>query len=114
MAIHPKVLDRATKILESSEEKILEELENISNTTVLGALYTLEQSNNKRQAVLDCLAKKIGKEPGDNEQLSQLYFNEITESEEEVIVFDTTLNKQSEEDEKVDSSDDHNKLGSSS
>jgi len=109
MAIHPKILERANIILEKDEEEALKQIDEISNITVLNALYELESNGQKRQPIVDCLKSKLGIE-GDEaptkeiETLANQYLDNIVESEEETFVFDTTALRDKKEEEEVDSS----------
>jgi len=112
MTIHPKILERADNILLKEEEEALKQIEEITNSTVLNAIYTQEVVGQKRQSIVDFLKSKldIGEEgitDKTTESLASQYLGNITESDEEVFVFETSnLRDDKEEEEEVDSTTD--------
>lgn len=109
---HPKVIERANSILSKGDEEVIKEINEITNITVLNVLLEQERTNLKRETILLILKQKLGIS-GDEvstevtESLAQEYLNGIVESEQETFVFDTSLIKKKEEEEKqVDSPSD--------
>jgi hypothetical protein len=118
MTIHPKILERADNILSKEEEEALKQIEEITNSTVLNAIYTQEVIGQKRQSIVDFLKSKLDISDDTNvtdkttESLANQYLDNITESDEEVFVFQTSdLRDDKEEEEEVDSSPDSIELG---
>lgn len=112
---HPKVIERANSILSKSEEEALKEINEITHTVVLNVLLETERTNQNRGAILTVLKQKLnitGDEVSTeaSESLSQEYLENITESEQETFIFDTSLIRSKDEEMQVDSTPDNSKL----